>query len=658
MNSKPVNLSVGRRFTVEVDVGGTPLGGRQPVRVQTMTTTSTNDTEATAAQCIRAARAGAEYVRITTQGVRQAANIQQISQRIQELGWHIPLVADVHFNPAAALEAAKYADKVRINPGNFVDARARFQQVDYDQGEYQAELQRIEDKLVPFIDICQKRGVAVRLGVNHGSLSDRIMSRFGDTPAGMVESVMEFLRIFVKHHFHRLVISMKSSNTRVMVQAVRLLVARMQAEDMHFPLHLGVTEAGDGDDGRIKSAVGIGALLADGIGDTIRVSLTEEPEAEIPVAQQLVKHFAPTFLVETSNQKSTAEQPSKPLLSTPDLLLQYVDNHQLPYNPFTYIRRKTRGVGLVGDGRPPVVVAWLSGNPSDAQLQLLGWRVNAHTGRFEPSAATAPDYFLSDNRAPFVSSLVERGLPLVSCVEVDHYLGYERADNQWVKATPEQLYNDALLLRLKADDSAVLLLCVDTNSPYVGLRAAFIHLMRQQVDVPVVVSLSYPELEDDVLDVAFNYQYANEFRINSSADLGGLLIDGLPDGILLRSSRLDVCQLTSISFAILQAARARITQTEYIACPGCGRTLYNLPQTLQRVRSATRHLRGLKIAVMGCIVNGPGEMADADYGYVGAAVGKISLYKGKTLIKRNIPESDAIDELVALIKANGDWNES
>ncbi len=612
-----------RRETKEVLVGNIPIGGINPIRVQTMTTTDTNNTDATVEQCIRAINAGAELIRITTQGTREASNLQNIKQELVGRGYNTPLVADVHFNPAAALEAAMHVEKVRINPGNFVDPRAKFVDVSFTEQEYKVEIERIEQKLIPLIDLCKARNVAIRVGVNHGSLSDRIMSRYGDTPLGMVESAMEFLRIFRKHNFNSLVISMKASNTRVMVQAVRLMVATMNAEGMSYPLHLGVTEAGDGEDGRIKSAVGIGALLADGIGDTIRVSLTEEPENEIPVAKKLVNYFG--------NRVTSPE-------------LKSIES--LPYNPYEYNRRVTNEVNGIGGANPPRVFAFSDGIFSANIPISWGWHYNETNGTWQ-STDNAPDFLLIPN---FKQSGKFDGLPIVSefspdfrLLKVDDYLHQQLSAPVLLSVEYADVLNEKLLQALKGDANVVLLLSTANSNGFVEQRAAIVELMRYGIKCPVVVARNYSDSERE------------DFLLKAAADLGGLLIDGLVDGIMITSPAQPPDVVRNTAFGILQAAHTRITKTEYIACPGCGRTLFNLQQTLQRVRSATSHLKGLKIGVMGCIVNGPGEMADADYGYVGAGHGKITLYKGKEVVKKNIPEEQAIEELVNLIKENGDW---
>ncbi len=594
-----------RRKSIEVNIGGTPMGGNNPVRVQTMTTTNTNDTLATVEQCIRAAMAGAEYVRITTQGVKEASNLENIKHELINRGFNIPLVADVHFNPAAALEAAKHVEKVRINPGNFVDPRAKFENINYTNEEYSQELNRIEEKIIPLLEICSKRKVALRIGVNHGSLSDRIMSRYGDTPDGMVESALEFLRICRKHRFDDIVISMKSSNTRVMVHAVRLLINRMNQENMHYPLHLGVTEAGDGEDGRIKSAVGIGTLLSDGIGDTIRVSLTEEPENEIPVAQKLVSYF---------NNRQTNPR------------INHIDD--LPYNPYSYLRRETININNIGSSNPPVVVADLSNqkNINEAILNQWGWYFQKKTWKRNDIAA---DYFWVDN-AQLYSTIDTDGLPIITNLKQINY---------------RNLVNTELLNRLKEDSESILILETSNTNGFAEQRAAFILLMEAGVNLPVIIHRNYSDSNKE------------DFQLKSASDFGALLIDGFGDGVMITAPLIPDNEICSTAFTILQAARTRISKTEYISCPGCGRTLYNLQQTLQKIKTHTSQLKGLKIGVMGCIVNGPGEMADADYGYVGAGPGRITLYKGKEVVKKNIPEENAIEELINVIKENGDWKE-
>lgn len=554
-----------RRHSSTVQIGNVPLGGDNPIRIQSMTSTSTLDTDTSVAQCRRIFDAGADYVRLTAQGVREAHNIGEIRAALHAAGYTKPLVADIHFNPKAAFEAAATTDKVRINPGNFVDAARTFKKLEYTDEEYAAELEKIRRAVVPFIAICREHHTAVRLGVNHGSLSDRIMSRYGDTPAGMVESAMEYLRIFREENFNDVAISIKASNTVIMVETVRRLVAEMDRENMHYPLHLGVTEAGDGEDGRIKSAVGIGTLLAEGIGDTVRVSLSEEPELEIPVARKLVDYI-------------TAREGHAPISGC----------FAKAYNRIAPERRPTNAVGSIGGQNVPVVATALS--PADVA-----------------AIATKPDFFLSD----------------VNWKEVD-------------ASDKSEGFSD--------DD--VLLLTSHHANP-VGEIEAFIHrLWDNGCKAPVVVRMSYDDANEE------------DVQVKAGADFGALLLNGLVDGIVLDAPNLpNNADAVAYSFGILQAARRRTTKTEYISCPSCGRTLYDLQHAVKEIKAATSHLKGLKIGIMGCIVNGPGEMADADYGYVGAAVGKVSLYKGKECVERNVPQDVALTHLIDLIKANGDWTE-
>ena len=554
-----------RRHSSTVQIGNVPLGGDNPIRIQSMTSTSTLDTDASVAQCRRIFDAGADYVRLTAQGVREAHNIGEIRAALHAAGYTKPLVADIHFNPKAAFEAAATTDKVRINPGNFVDAARTFKKLEYTDEEYAAELEKIRRAVVPFLAICREHHTAVRLGVNHGSLSDRIMSRYGDTPAGMVESAMEYLRIFREENFNDVAISIKASNTVIMVETVRRLVAEMDREGMHYPLHLGVTEAGDGEDGRIKSAVGIGTLLAEGIGDTVRVSLSEEPELEIPVARKLVDYI-------------TARECHAPISGC----------FAKAYNRIAPERRPTNAVGSIGGQNVPVVATALS--PADVA-----------------AIATKPDFFLSD----------------VNWKEVD------------ASAKSEGF----------SDDDVLLLTSHHANP--VGEIEAFIHrLWDNGCKAPVVVRMSYDDANEE------------DVQVKAGADFGALLLNGLVDGIVLDAPNLpNNADAVAYSFGILQAARRRTTKTEYISCPSCGRTLYDLQHAVKEIKAATSHLKGLKIGIMGCIVNGPGEMADADYGYVGAAVGKVSLYKGKECVERNVPQDVALTHLIDLIKANGDWTE-
>lgn len=542
-----------RRLSHIVRIGGTPLGGPEPIRVQSMTNTSTMDTEASVQQVLRIAEAGGEYVRLTTQGTREAENMREINVGVRLAGCNVPLVADVHFNPKVAEVAACYCEKVRINPGNYVDAARQFKHLEYTDEEYQAELKKIEDRLIPFLQICREHRTAVRIGVNHGSLSDRIMSRYGDTPEGIVESCMEFLRICMREQFMDVVISIKASNTVIMVQSMRLLVTKMTQEGMSFPVHLGVTEAGEGEDGRIKSAVGIGALLQDGIGDTIRVSLSEAPEKEIPVARFLVDYV-------TSYRKE-ADLPVPADVQAP-----------ADYNRLKPERRQTTRVGEIGGGQVPVVLD---------EIPVTG-AISANPFNFIPETAE----FLRKHPEVVV----------VSHPQTVNRLGEHRA-----------------------------------------LALAMMNLGLKN---PLLVYQEYAETNLEHL------------QLKAAADTGVLFIEGLADGIILQNHApgISVEVVRDLAYSILQAARARFTKTEYISCPGCGRTLYDLEGTIARIKAATAHLKGLKIAIMGCIVNGPGEMADADYGYVGAARGKVSLYKQKVCIEKNIPEEEAVERLLRFIE--------
>ena len=561
-----------RRPAHSVNVGGIPLGSDYPIRLQSMTSTSTMDTEASVEQCKRIAEAGASYVRLTAQGVREAENIGRIGEELRRQGVNIPLVADIHFNPKAATAAATVVQKVRINPGNFVDPGRTFKQLTYTDEEYQSEIKKIETALVPFLELCREHKTAIRIGVNHGSLSDRIMSRYGDTPAGMVESAMEFLRVCVAQNFVDVVISIKASNTVIMVETVRRLVKAMEAENMDFPLHLGVTEAGDGEDGRIKSAVGIGALLCEGIGDTIRVSLSEDPELEIPVAETLVNYIS----------KRNGHAP--------------INGEYAPgYSYEAPTRRKSIKVANIGAENAPVVI--VDGANDNVAKDLT------------------PDYFYNDGvlqNATF------------DLIELDAASSVADAKNN-------------------VSENSVIVLYSNHANPTGEMQAWLHEAMRQGLNNPVILRADYGDAKAD--DVA----------IMAAADFGAMLLNGFADGIWLRASRLNVAEIARISFGILQASRLRITRTEYISCPSCGRTLFDLQTTLKAVKEATAHLKGLKIGVMGCIVNGPGEMADADYGYVGAAAGKVSLYKNKDCVEKNIPAEEAIPRLIALIKESGDW---
>lgn len=566
-----INLfNYARRATVEVNVGGVTIGCTNPVRVQSMTNTSTMDTDGSVEQVLRIVAKGGEIVRLTTQGNREAVNMGDIKAQLKERGCNVPLVADVHFNAAVADTAAMYADKVRVNPGNYVDPARTFKQLEYTDAEYADELKRLRERFVAFLDICRAQGRAVRVGVNHGSLSDRIMSRYGDTPSGVVESCMEFLRICRDEKFDNVVVSIKTSNTTMMVTTVRRLVRVMAEEGIAYPLHLGVTEAGDAEDGRIKSAVGIGALLADGIGDTVRVSLAEAPENEIPVAKELVEYVA-----------LRKDAPAIEAVAAAGF------NYEEP------VRRRTCAFGIIGGENVPVVVG---GEVEDKDIA-------------------------SDIAADLV--------PVVSLENAK--------DARFIAVTYGELTPENIAkIRLLKD--IVLVASSEHMNPVGELRALVHRLMIEGVEAPVIIRRAYDESSVEAL------------RIKASADLGVLLIDGLADGLWIENPGMSAAELNALAFGILQATRARISKTEYIACPGCGRTMYDLQGTLARIKAATGHLKGLKIGVMGCIVNGPGEMADADYGYVGAARGKVSLYRRKECVEKNIPEDEAIERLLQLIE--------
>lgn len=584
-----------RRLSDKIQIGDLLLGGDEPVRVQSMANTDTNDIENSVAQCLRIVEAGGELVRFTTQGIREAESIGKIHAALREQGCNVPLVADIHFNANAADVAAQHVEKVRINPGNYVGTVKIGDLSDYTDEEFALEYQKIRARFIPFLDICKKNNTTIRIGVNHGSLSERMMNRYGDTSRGMVESCMEFLLICKEQNFDRVVISMKTSNTVMMVQTVRLLVEEMEQADLHFPLHLGVTEAGDGEDGRIKSAVGIGGLLADGIGNTIRVSLSEEPEAEIPVGRLLVSYI--------SSRANHA-----PIVA--------VEN--MERSRFEYSRRKTHKVGNIGGENVPVVVASSDGDH-----------------------AVVPDYILCvDN----VFAADGEMYPVFTASKIDA-LKEDDSAIKFLKLSYSNLTPE--LLQLLKDSKDVVVILQTDHQNGVGEQRAFFHtLLNAGCTVPVILHRAY---EEDELQ---------QLQIKAAADLGVLFIDGFGDGIFLENDgSIEVEAINSVAFGILQASRVRVTKTEFISCPGCGRTMFKLQTVIARVKARTSHLKGLKIGIMGCIVNGPGEMADADYGYVGAGRGKVSLYKKKECLERNIPEDEAVEKLIELIKVNGDWHE-
>lgn len=602
-----------RRKSSVVHIGNTPMGGEYPVRIQSMANVSTMDTEAAVRQAIRMIEAGAEYVRFTAQGEREAHNLGVIRRQLEAEGYTTPLVADIHFNPRAADAAAEEVEKVRINPGNYVDKVKTFDLLEYTDEEYAAELQKIRDRFVPFLTICKKKGTAIRIGVNHGSLSDRIMSRYGDTPEGMVASCMEFLRICRDEHFPDVVISIKASNTVVMVKTVRLLVRTMESENMYYPLHLGVTEAGDGEDGRIKSAVGIGALLSDGIGDTIRVSLSEDPEAEMPVARKLVAYI----------EERKGHNPIMASLAP-------------GYDPVSVSRRMSRTAEGIGGVFPPVVISDRSNGDFEFDYSSLPDYI--YIGREDPD--NLPDTFRLLVDAHFWKER-PNAFPCFIASEIEELKEYP-VSLKFIRLTYSDL-TDRVITVLKQDKAAVVLLSTHHPNGLGAQRAAIHKLMIAGCDVPVILHRDYAESDIESL------------QLKSAVDLGALLLDGFGEGVMLHNEGIGMKNADSCMFAILQATRVRISKTEYISCPSCGRTLYDLQTTIARIKEATSHLKGLKIGIMGCIVNGPGEMADADYGYVGAGRGQISLYKGKECILKNIPEEDAVERLVQLIKENGDW---
>lgn len=613
-----------RRAATVAHVGRLNIGGDNPVRVQSMTTTSTLDTEGSVAQCKRIIDAGGELVRLTTQGRREAENLANISRQLRAEGYTQPLCADIHFNANVADVAACHTEKVRINPGNYVDPARTFKHLEYTDEQYAQELEKIEERLTTFIDLCKEHHTAVRIGVNHGSLSDRIMSRYGDTPEGIVESCMEFLRIFRKHNFDDVVISIKASNTVVMVRSVRLLVAEMDREDMHYPLHLGVTEAGEGEDGRIKSAVGIGALLADGIGDTIRVSLSEEPEAEIPVAKHLVRYI---------RRKQG------------HLLVPGVQAKNFDY--LRPERRKTQAVGPIGGTQPPVVIV------SEVQ--------GAKEGVTQGQEALRPDYIYVGQQMPdqpvegqrYIVDFNAFGRELQKHMDVADYMFPIFPYNAipYISAVPDTAPIFLVLpygscaeeykACLKANPNVVVVV-PSQHQNRLGEQRALVHeLMAEGIENPVVFAQAYKHSQQEKADL----------QLEAAADMGALMMDGLTDGLwLMNDGDIAMQDLTDTAYGILQAGRLRMVKTEYISCPGCGRTLYDLRTTIARVKEATKGMKGLKIGIMGCIVNGPGEMADADYGYVGAGVGRIALYRGKVCVERGIPEAEAVEHLLQLIK--------
>jgi (E)-4-hydroxy-3-methylbut-2-enyl-diphosphate synthase len=634
-----------RRNSIEVKIGDVPLGAHHPIRIQSMTTVDTMDTIGSVEQVIRMVNAGCEYVRITAPSIKEAQNLQEIKNELKRRGYHVPLIADIHFTPNAAELAARIVEKVRINPGNYADKK-RFETLEYTDSDYQAELDRIRQKFTPLVKICKEYGTAMRIGTNHGSLSDRIMSRYGDTPLGMVESALEFLRICEDLNYYNIVLSMKASNPQVMVQAYRLLAAKLDEEGFKpYPLHLGVTEAGEGEDGRIKSAVGIGTLLEDGLGDTVRVSLTEEPEFEVPVAKILVDRYI-----------TRAGHPAIPEIA------------DIPIDPFAYSRRSTREVeNFGGKHHVPRVLADLSAIPVTdyKDLRCIGhfylpepdkWKMNDQGADYVYSGSNPIPFMLPNGLKEIVDYPVwltlpdkENKLPLLSVNEyIQSSICHSRIN--FVRFSNEEV-SEMLLEKLRMDTTAVGIIRTANAHALAELRRIFFELVSKGIVIPVVIQRTYPHLE------------ADSIRIYSATDAGGLFIDGFGDGIMLASpgsatkesalQQADLCNKTA--FGILQAARTRMSKTEYISCPSCGRTLFDLQSTTAMIRKRTDHLKGVKIGIMGCIVNGPGEMADADYGYVGSGPSRITLYRGKEVVKRSVPSAQAVDELINLIKEDGNW---
>jgi (E)-4-hydroxy-3-methylbut-2-enyl-diphosphate synthase len=651
-----------RLKTLEVKIGDLSIGNFHPLRVQTMTTTDSMDTLATVEQSIRCIEAGAEMVRITAPSKKEAENLLNIKNELRRRGYHTPLVADIHFTPNAAEIAARIVEKVRVNPGNYIDKK-KFEFIEYTDADYREEIERIRERFTPLVKICKEYGTAMRIGTNHGSLSDRIMSRYGDTPMGMVESAMEFLRVARAEQYHNIVLSMKSSNPQVMVQAYRLLIQNMQAEFAAcYPLHLGVTEAGDGEDGRIKSAIGIGTLLEDGIGDTIRVSLTEDPEFEIPVCKDLVKRY------ETGAIKPTEA-------NNEDIIIPPIA--KIPYNPFEYRRRQSFSVSNIGARHVPVVVADFmhAKNIQRADLASIGYTYDPGTDKWSISDSAA-DYIYTGNKKidfplPGTLKVIYNYTNWLATDEKEKYFPFFQGPEYFrnhevsdsvnfvsIDTNEEDAY--ALLPSLHNEHHLVLCLYSTHAHPMLSVRRFIMELMSQDIQCPIILAVeSHGQGTDDQL-------------IHFSTESGALFLDGMGDGIWLINDETEIVNakvsgrtyleaknnhqfINNTSFSILQATRTRISKTEYISCPSCGRTLFDLQETTAKIRSVTHHLKGVKIAIMGCIVNGPGEMADADFGYVGSGPGKITLYKGKDVVKRGVDSEIAVDELISLIKESDEW---
>lgn len=634
--------SYSRYPTRVVHIGDVPLGGNNPIRIQSMTTTDTMDTLATVEQSIRMIEAGCEYVRITAPSIREAQNLQEIKKELKKRGYTAPLIADIHFTPNAAELAARIVEKVRVNPGNYADKK-KFESLDYSDAGYIAELERIRERFTPLVKICKEYGTAMRIGTNHGSLSDRILSRYGDTPLGMVESALEFLRICEDNNYYNIVLSMKASNAHVMVQAYRLLIQKMQEENMNYPLHLGVTEAGDGEDGRIKSAVGIGALLEDGIGDTIRVSLTEDPEFEIPVAKNLVQRY---------NNRAGHQ-------FIPEVT-------ELPYSPYDYKKRETIEVENIGGHHVPRVIADFSEKQAikPATFFAVGYNYSIPLDKWNLSDQACDYIFVGDNDVDFeipgtlgliynesswkVLKDKTRCYPLF---DVEQYATANETSEElnFISLSIDTVTNSSFfpdLMKEIKKNNVVFVVETSNEHGMAEQRRIFIEFLKNQFKVPVIIKRTYKNISEE------------QFQLHASTDNGALLLDGFGDGIWIKQYNSTAPKNVNLTaFGILQATRTRISKTEYISCPSCGRTLFDLQETTAKIRTRTDHLKGVKIGIMGCIVNGPGEMADADYGYVGTGVGKITLYKGREVVERNINSEKAVDALIELIKKHGDWIE-
>ncbi len=634
-----------RRKTITVKVGDLLMGSDYPIRVQSMTTTDTMDTQSCVEQIKKMVDAGCELVRLTAPSINDANNLANIKTALKEIGIFVPLVADIHFTPNAAEAAARIVEKVRINPGNYVDKK-KFEQIEYTDAEYKEEIERIRKRFTPLVEICKQYGTAMRIGTNHGSLSDRIMSRYGDSPHGMVESAMEFLRIAEELNYQNIVLSMKSSNPKVMVEAYRLLVKTMNENNMFYPLHLGVTEAGDGDDGRIKSALGIGALLEDGIGDTVRVSLTEDPEFEVPVAKKLIARYDGRSVIGDQlsvigNQLSVS---GKPITE---------------FSPYEFKKRETSEVLNIGGSNVPRVIADFSSteNIKENDLKTVGYNFNIETDKWAMTDLGCDFVYRGKYATNFMLPMGLKGIydsetwntltdkinnfPMFNLASFQQSKSFSQTLN-FLQIKTEEL-DEKILAALKSHHKFVLILETNNENAVVDLRNIFFQLLHQQNKIPIIISRQYHFEEEELL------------MLYSSTDIGSLLIDGFGDGMVIKNKSVRKERINQICFGILQAARTRITKTEYISCPSCGRTLFDLQETTALIRKRTDHLKGIKIAIMGCIVNGPGEMADADYGYVGSGPGKITLYRGKEIVKKGINKETAVDELIGLIKDDNNW---